>query len=606
MPKQISELDYLVPTAMQNIIKVGCLVFIPFRNKIIFGLVTELNKDIEEKVKGKIKTIEQIIWETPALNDRQLNFVKEISEFYNTPLGFILQSCLLPLKKTKLKKMELTDKLSDETIVRKKPELKLYKDKIEKEKIFKEIISNEGQTLILIPEVSALFSFENISPDTVIINSELGEKQLFDIWVKIRSGKIKTVIGTRRALFMPWSDLRVVIVDDEANPNHKSWDMAPRVHTREAAMMLAHAHGAKCFITAHTPSVESWYFSKNGIYTYRDKLPTFENKTTQIMDMRNERHGHNYGFLSWQLEETILKNEPGDIFLFLNRKGSNAYVGCRDCSFVSKCEKCGRGLVYHENTSTLQCHFCSLKSPMNLVCPKCKGSNMIMYGVGTQLAEKELLKINNGHKKIIRLDADSANSYDNTNTDKIIIGTQIAWDKINWEKIKLMAFIDADSSLFIPEYKISENLWWQIRDAQYRLPPDARLILQTGHVEHQIFTNLITPEKFYEQELKERKLFSYPPFNYLIRLYNGKKTVDLSAQAADDLYRHLSTLTKSRSDIRISRPMPFSPLYTNGQYWHGLVIKASYEKYKQITKLIAQNTPENWKFDPNPNNLLSF
>ncbi len=607
MPKKISELDYLVPPQFKKEATIGQLVNVPFRNRLVYGLITEFKENETEEAKGKLKSIENIVWEKPALTLKQIGFIIEISEFYNTPLGFILQSCLPPLKKTKIKKSTINTIDRLEPAVRKKPELKLYKNSDEKKEFFKKIISNQGQTLILVPEISATSDielFNELKP--TIISADLSEKDLFDIWFKIRNEEIKIVIGTRRALFMPWSDLQTIVVDDESNSNYKSWDMAPRIQTREAAMMLAHAHGAQCVLTAHTPSVESWYFAQHKVYNTEQKVPVFDTDL-EIVDMKEERRGRNYGFLSLDLEDAINENIPGDIFLFINRKGSSAYVGCRDCGYVAKCSQCSRGLVYHENTSTLDCHFCNLKNKMFLSCPKCRGVNMIMYGVGTQSLEKELVKTNKLNKKIVRIDSDTATIYNKDYTgDKIIIGTQIALDKVDWSKIRLMAFVDADSPLFIPEYKMTENLWTQLRSVQYHLKPQTKLIIQTGHKEHRIFSNLLSPQKFYDEELEERKTFNYPPLSYLVRLYNGEKTLEDSRRAAQAIFGHLQALTNNRHDITISNPLPFSPSYARGLQWYGIIVKVSFEKYKQTTKFLAQNIPENWKFDPNPNNLLSF
>ncbi len=607
MPKKISELDYLVPTHLIKDATVGQLINIQFRNRLVYGLITEFKENETEEARGKLKLIENIVWDKPAITLKQLSFIIEISEFYNTPLGFVLQTCLPPLKKTKIKKIKISNADQMKPAVRKKPELIFYSNKKERQKIIENLISTTGQTLILVPEISAALNLElSTSIQTVIINADISEKEIFDLWFKIRTEEIKVVIGTRRSLFMPWNNLQTIIVDDESNPNYKSWDMAPRIQTREAAMMLAHAHGAQCILTTHTPSVESWYFAQHKVYTNQQEIPTFDTRL-KIIDMKEERRGRNYGFLSLELEDAIANCGAGDIFLFLNRKGSSAYVGCRDCSYVAKCSQCSRGLVYHENTRTLDCHFCNLKNKMFLTCPKCHLANMVMYGVGTQSLEKELNKNNKSNKKIIRIDSDTVSVYDKDFTgDKIIIGTQIAWDKINWDKIKLMAFVDADSSLFIPEYKMAENLWAQLRNAQFHLLPKTNLLIQTGHIDHHIFSSLSNPQRFYDKELQERKSFAYPPFSYLIRLYNGEKTQETSRMAALHLFEHLRGLTNDRHDITISNPLPFSPSYSRGMYWHGIIVKVSFEKYKQLTKFLAQNIPENWKFDPNPNNLLSF
>ena len=607
MPSTLSELDYLVDEKKTPNLQAGHLVLIPFRNKLVYGVVTRLEKEKSVLKENKLKAVEKILLDEVAFSVNQLNFLREISEFYKTSLGFILQTALLPLKKTKLAKLHLTalsKKIIPKTV---KPEMILYKNKEEKNTLFQKLFSDNGQTLILVPEVSAITEILSSLPaDTVVITSDLGEKESFELWHKIRNGEIRTVIGTRRALFMPWSDLRTVIIDDESNPNHKSWDMAPRLHAREAALMLAHAHAARCVLSGHTPSVESEYFARAGVYQSETKLIDLHSNTT-IIDMRDERRGRNYSFLSNTLHEAIKATQAGDIFLFLNRKGSSSYVGCRDCGFVAKCEKCQRGLVYHEKTSTLECHFCHTKKQMFLSCPSCHGANVIMYGAGTQLVENDLRKNNTSNREIIRLDADTQNLHTlDESKNKIIIGTQIAWDKVNWNKVSLMAFLEADTALFIPEYKMAENVWWQLRDAQFRLPAESGLFIQTSHTEHHAIANLTLPNRFYTQEDGERRSFGYPPFSYLIRAYIGEKTPELARKAAESAYLKLKTLTSDHLGTIISDPLPFSPFYMNGAYWFALIIKTKYDKYKQTTKLLAQNLPDDWKFDPNPNNLLSF
>lgn len=607
MPSSISELDYLVDQKKTPNLEIGHLVHIPFRNKLIFGLVTDLINKETELSKNKIKTVEEIFLQEVAVSAPQLNFLKEISEFYKAPLGFVLQSGLLPLKKTKINKLTLKKIEKNKTNKATKPELILYKTPEEKNNILRDSVSKDGQTLIIVPEVSAIAEIAKLLPaDTAVISAELGEKEMYDLWHKIRNNEIKIVVGTRSALFMSWYNLQTVIVDDESNANHKSWDMAPRLHAREAGLMLAHAHQAKCILTTHTPSVESWYFARAKVYTTENKiLPLHTNSL--LIDMRDERRGRNYGFLSNDLREAMKQKTDGDIFLFLNRKGSSSYVGCRDCGFVAKCDTCTRGLVYHEKTSTLECHFCHTKKAMFLSCPKCRGANVVMYGAGTQLVENDLKKNNIFNREIIRLDADTQNLHTLDDTkNKIIIGTQIAWDKINWKRVSLMAFLEADSALFIPEYKMSETIWWQLRDAQFHLPPTSDLFIQSSHNEHHALANLASPNRFYDQEEAQRRLFGYPPFNYLIRAFIGQKTPDLTRKMAEDAYRHLSTLTKGQTDIIISDPLPFSPFYTHGAYWYALIIKTKFNKYKHNTKWLVANLGDDWKFDPNPANLLSF
>ena len=606
MPSALNELDYLVDSNKTPHLQVGHLVHIPFRNRLIFGIVTKINTE-DSNHSDKIKTIEEKIFDEVAFSEAQLNFLKEISEFYKTPLGFVLKSALLPLKKTKLAKLHLKKITPKADSKPSKPQLSLYKNNEEKITLFKKFLPKNGQLLILVPEVSAIDAVMKFLPaDSISIHSDLKEKEIFKIWHKIRNEEIKIIVGTRLALFLPFTNLLTVIIDDEANPNHKSYDMAPRLHAREAALMLAFAHRANCILSGHTPAVETQYFAASKIYNCATSLlPLHPN--TEIVDMREERRGRNYGFLSAQLQIAIDKVQSGDIFLFLNRKGTANYVGCRDCGLVAKCENCQRGLVYHESTSTLECHFCRLKKSMFLSCPKCHGPNVIMYGVGTELVENELRKKQFPKYEIIRLDAQTNNARNlNTNKNKIIIGTQIAWDKIDWSKISLMAFLEADTALFVPEYKMSENVFYQLRDAQYRLNEETRLIIQSSHPEHHSMANLASVERFYVKELQERRLFNYPPFYYLIRAYIGQKNLSLAQKTAQNVANHLKVLTKGNLDIIISDPLPFASAYTKGAYWFTLLIKTKFDKYKQTTKWLAKNLPDEWKFDPNPANLLSL
>lgn len=605
MPSSLCELDYLIDETKTPNIQVGHLVNIPFRNKLIFGIVTKIVEE-DSTISKKIKHIEKIFLGAEAIPEPQLNFLKEISEFYKTPLGFILQSGLPPLKKTKLNKLSLQHVIHLKENAT-KPQLCVYQNLDEQKKLLINSISSTGQTLILVPEQDYIQEIKSLLPEeSVAVHSDLGDKEQFDIWHQVRDGHTKIVVGTRLALFLPWADLRTVIIDDEGNTSHKSSDMAPRIQGREAAMMLAYAHSAKCILATHTPSVESWYFARAKVFKTENKILPLH-KNFESVNMCDERRGHNYGFLSNDLQKVMEQNPDGDFFLFLNRKGSSSYVGCRDCGFVSKCDKCNRGLVYHQTTATLECHFCHIKKAMFLSCPKCHGSNVIMYGVGTQLIENHLNKNNIFNREIVRLDSETQNfrSLDNTK-NKIIIGTQVAWNKVRWDRISVMAFIEADTSLFIPEYKMSENIWWQIRHAQFHLKPEATMIVQSSHPEHHAIANLASPNRFYDQEEADRRLFGYPPFNYLIRAFIGQKTPDLARKMAQEAFEHLSTLTKANPDIIISDPVPFSPFLTNGYYWYALIIKTKYDRYKHHTKWLAANLSDDWKFDPNPTNLLSF
>jgi primosomal protein N' len=643
MPLSLPFLDYSIPTEFADKIKIGQLVKIPFRGKEEFGVVLDIKKS--DKPNIKTKPINEIIFEGPILSKQQLNFLADIAEFYHVSLGFLLKSNLLPLQTRKLKAVSSPQRSSAPPANKpKKPQIHIHKDEIEKKEIILKKIST-GQNLILVPELTAIKKITGLLPENILnraitVTGELKNKELFDKWVQLWSGEKNTVIGTRTAIFLPWFNLKNIILTDEGNPNYKSWDMAPRFHARDAALFLSKHHAAELSFLSHTPSVESYYFAKNKVYDTKHDLQIKPvNKPLEIVDMKSERRSRNYSLISATvLEEFRRRGSDGDAVFFLNRRGTTSYVGCRDCGNILKCPKCEFSLTYHQDKNTLKCHYCEFFKPMPSVCETCKGVNVAMYGAGTQLAEELIKKITNqtaDMRPIIRIDSDKNDlaklkiekakrphtepPSDSDAIGKIIICTQLAWSRLNWDTIKLFVFLDADAPLFIPEYKIIENLWQQFRDAQYKLPRESSFLVQTGYPEHLVFKSLYNPDLFYSEQLAERRAMGYPPFKYLLKLISGNQKSAIIEMDAEKLKtdligltQHSShkddciELTKGISGIKILGPLETSPYHYGGKYWQVILAKIGYENYKKNIKLLLTRVPENWKIDPNPNSLLNF
>lgn len=643
MPLSLPFLDYSVAEEDENNIKIGQLVKIPFRNKEEFGVVLKILPT--EKPSAKTKVVKGIIFSEPILSKEQLNFLVDISEFYHTPLSFLLKGNLIPLQVRKLKKVSSPQRTASIISKPSKPQVFIHKNEDEKKEIIlKKLAGTNGQSLILVPELTAIKKIANLLPEDILnraitVSSEMGNKELFAKWLQIWRGEKDVVIGTRTALFLPWFNLKNIILTDEGNANYKSWDMAPRFHTRDAALFLSKHHGAELSLLSHTLSVESYYFAKNKVYTAENNLQMAPlNKTTEIVDMKSEWRGGNSSLVSTDVLNELKKIKTGDVVFFLNRRGTAGYVGCRDCGNVLKCPNCKFSLTYHQNKNILNCHYCKFSEPMPVACKNCQGVNVATHGSGTQLAEELIKKITDkiaDARPVIRIDGDESKELAKLSIEeakprteppsgsgtggKIIICTQLAWPYLNWNKIKLFVFLDADTLLFIPEYKIIENLWQQIRDAQYKLPLESRFLIQTGHPEHLVFTSLYDPDLFYSEQLAERRILGYPPFKYMLKLLTGnQKSAILEKEAAKVLadlsgltpYSSLpkgdcTGLTKGNSGVKLLGPLETSPYYRNGQYWQVILAKIGYENYKQNTKLLLSKVPESWKIDPNPNTLLS-
>jgi primosomal protein N' (replication factor Y) len=616
IPTSLPALDYIVPDHLKDTITIGQLVRIPFRRSEEYGVVQTLleqNNEVEQK---KLKPISEIVFNQPVLTKAQLDFIFEISEFYHVSTGFLLKTNLPPLQKRKLKNTSSTAIFSKQlSPAPHKPVLSIFHTVEEKRRDLQSLIQPApAQTLILIPEIAdaqkiAGLLTPEINQRSIIISSELTPKELFAAWMEIWRGEKNVIIGTRAALFLPWHNLQQIILDDEGNQNYKSWDMAPRFHTRDAALFLSKHHGAPIHLLAHTPSVETMFFSEKNVYARAGTPIEPIRKPTQIVDMRAQRRLKNFSLLSHDALEEFNSHPTGDIFFFINRRGTVGYVGCQDCGTVLQCPHCNISLTYHQKNNTLNCHYCGWSEPMLSQCKKCAGTNVNMYGAGTQLAEDLVKKIMNAAdtRTIVRIDSDQdARDKLRLPGEKIIIGTQMAWPHLAWERISLCVFLDADSSLFIPEYKIAEQVWQQLRNAQFNLPSNSSLVIQTDHPEHTLFAHLFDPQTFYAQQIAERRALGYPPFKFLLKLYYGSPDRNAVTTETERMRQYLDDLTKTYPDITIRGPWEALPAYHNGQYWNVLLVKMNYENYKKTTKAITAQLPDAWKIDPNPNSILSF
>lgn len=606
MPKGLDRLDYRLPNNLST--APGMVVMVPFRKNIIPAVITGIypNSSLPE---NKIKTIDSIVNTEPFISTNQLKFLEEIAEMYQTSLGFILKTNLPPWKKTKIIKLNLKhfsqNKKNKEIY---KPILIIPQDEKEaKEKII-DSIDKQKNNLIISPTIERVLAWKKYCEEKnisfTIITSENTEKEIFSLWEKIRNQENGLVIGTRRALFLPWFNLKNIFLEDDGDENHKNWDMAPRFHNRDACLMLSSQHGAKFYTVSISPSPDTYYFAKHNIFEINGKLPILP--MPEIINLKEERKNGNYGVWSERLKE-VLKNNSGNVFLFLNRRGSAHYVGCRDCGFVAKCDNCKRTLVYHSTENNLVCHFCDVKKNTFVHCPNCQNVSMVMYGAGTELVENEARK-NWGNKyKIIRIDADTEFLFGpQSNLPKIIIGTQMAWQKINWEEIKTLVFLDIDTELFQSDYRATENMWHCLRSAGGRIEKDTAFLIQTSHPEHRIFSFLNDPEKFYQTELEERKMLKYPPFTYLVRLWRGFDNLNTYNRGGSEISQKLQSLTKTYPDIIISGPLEMTPFFFQSQYWQAFLVRVPYKFYKKYTKIIANSINPEWKLDPNPTNILSL
>lgn len=603
MPTRLPYLDYKIPDDLLNKIKVGQMVVISLRAQNIFGIVKKI---IPAGKQEKLKSIESIVFEEPLLSLEQLDFLEEISELYHTPLTFLVKNNLPPLQKRKLKKIEVKKNSPLKNKDKQKPRLIINKNFLEEIEYIQKKINPKKQNLILVSEINQIKKIadslkEDFKKKTVIITSETSEKELFEKWWQIKNGEKNIILSTRMGLFLPWHNLNNIFLTDEGNENYKSWDMSPRFHTRDACLVLSHQFGAKLHLLSPTPSVESYYFAQKKVYEKQGALAVFNTKT-KVLDLNQEKKFGNFSIFS-DLSKEQIKKTTKPVFIFLNKKGTANYIACKDCGQVLTCPHCKNFLTYYHVSQKIKCHHCDYEDKMRSTCRNCGGRNLNLKGLGTEFIAEELKK-SLPNKKIIQIDSDTKTKDIKSEDNQIIIGTQYAWGQIDWDKLGLVVFLDADTSLYIPEYKVAQELWQKIRKAQY-LIKNGVLIIQTSQVQNFTFQSIIKPEKFYETELQMRKSLDYPPFKFILKIFYGDKDQKQSFLQADKKYNELLTLTKGQKNVKIFNPLPAFPVFKQGKYWQIIIIKIGFEHYKKTTKLINQNLSDDWKSDPNPINLLS-
>lgn len=612
MPPNISYFDYLVPKNSEKEIRIGQLVEIPFRNGSEYGLVHSLDQKTPLSVSTRLRALSRVCFPTEFLPDSVSSFFKEISDFYATDLGFIYKFSLPKFTKKFLANL-ITKDLPEKKIIKKivKPETFILQNKKEEGSFLHKHLSQKGQNLILVPEKSDIKEISALLKKDFpveILSSDITDKNTTLLWLKIRKGDDVVVIGTRKALFLPWINLKNIFILDEGNENYKSWDMAPRYHTRDATLLLSSFTGAQVYLVSHTPSISSYYFTEQKKYSVAGVLNKLKS-SFKIIDLNLERRAKNYSPLSFELLEELKNLERTDsTFLFLNKKGSAGYLFCGDCKKPLVCKKCGRPLSYFGVKKELRCNFCEIVEPLVGSCPNCQSYNLKMRNPGTESVEKELHKEPDlKHFQIIRLDSESEENISlEYKPGTIYVGTEMAWGMIPWSQIKLIGFLNTDSALVSVEYKNLEHLWQKIRDSFYKSAPETQIILQSSYPDHYLFSSLNDPELFYNNQLKERSLFQYPPFNFWLKLAIADQNATQAFREAIELKNKLLSLTNTLKNAKISGLHQAIPYFQKGRYRYILLVRLGYEDYRHAVKEINKIIPKNWKVDPNPNTLLTL
>ncbi|MCL2813846.1 MAG: primosomal protein N' [Oscillospiraceae bacterium] len=406
-----------------------------------------------------------------------------------------------------------------------------------------EVINDTKQVIMLVPEIAltpqTIQYFKNYYGEKVkVLHSSLSAGEKFDTWRRIRNGEIDFVIGTRSAIFAPFKNLGLIIIDEEQEHTYKS-DKKPYYHAREVARFRCARHGAMMVLSSATPLVESYHKAETGAYsliTLEDRYNEAELPEIITVDMREEPPQNQMAFLSETLKNEIKKNlaNKEQAIIFQNRRGYYNFLSCRSCGEAVMCPNCSISLKLHAEDKTkktkrspskLICHYCGYTSEIPAACPECKSDKLAMFGSGTQKCEDDLGEIF-PEAKIARMDSDAISgkhahmrildSVKNEEVD-ILVGTQMITKGHNFKNVTLAGILFADQGLLLDDYRSNERMLEmivQVTGRAGRYEKNGRGIIQTYNPDNEIIRFAIEQNYagFYKKEIRFRKASVFPPF----------------------------------------------------------------------------------------------
>ncbi|GAE91686.1 helicase PriA essential for OriC/DnaA-independent DNA replication [Gracilibacillus boraciitolerans JCM 21714] len=449
------------------------------------------------------------------------------------------------------------------------------------------------EAIVLVPEIALtpqmVQRFKGrFGSEVAVLHSALSPGEKFDEWTKIHKKEVKVVVGARSAIFAPFENIGIIIIDEEHETSYKQ-DEQPRYHAREVAKKRGSYHNCPIVLGSATPMLESYARAKKGVYRLLempDRMNEGEMPPVEIIDMRDELYAGNRTMFSRNLLDAIKSRieRKEQVVLFLNRRGHSTFVMCRECGDVMKCPACDIALTYHKSSHQLKCHYCDYQIPMVKECQVCKSKTIRYFGTGTQKVE-EALREHIPEAKVIRMDVDTTRRKGSHKSllDKfgngeanILLGTQMIAKGLDFERVTLVGVLAVDTMLHLPDFRSSEKTFQLLtqvsgRAGRHKLPGE--VIIQTYTPEHYSIqlASQYQYQQFFQQEMETRKGFHYPPY-YFLTLINVSHPNQLKAQEVTKticklLFKHLS------AQATVLGPTPSPIVRINNRYRYQCMVK---------------------------------
>lgn len=457
----------------------------------------------------------------------------------------------------------------------------------------------EGKgTIVLVPEIGLtpqmIRRFVGCFGDCVaVLHSALSTGERYDSWKRIANGTARVVVGTRSAVFAPVENLGLLIIDEEQDDAYKS-EQSPRYHARDIAKYRVMQNKALLVLGSATPSVETFYGAENGRYPLiplRERYAGTKLPRVTIADMRSSARQGYFGSIGPQLHQALTQTmqQGQQAILFLNRRGAARQVMCTGCGWTPECPSCSVSMTYHSANGRIMCHFCGKSQPAPRVCPVCGSTHLKTEGVGTQRVEQELHQLFPS-ARVLRMDADTTSAKNahekllnrfGAGEADILLGTQMVTKGLDFDNVSLVGVVDADQSLFAPDYRARErtfSLLTQVIGRAGRRELQGHAVIQTCAPEHEVILNAARQdyEEFYQREIVLRQALQCPPAAQILILSASAEQERNVLEALVAVKQRIEGLMNDQfSDFRypVLGPAPARVLRVMNRYRYHLTIR---------------------------------
>ena len=468
--------------------------------------------------------------------------------------------------------------------------------------LIEEQLKSGRQVLYMLPEIALTTQIilrlkKHFGAMTGVYHSRLSDPEKLEIWKRVAETDpltgFRLILGVRSSIFLPFSNLGLIIVDEEHDGSYKQHDPAPRYHARDSAIILASIHKAKTILGSASPSIESYNNTINGKYGLTElkerfgliKLPSIIIANTREAYRKKLMVSHFTPELLQSMDEALGRDEQ--VILFQNRRGFSPYIQCSECGWIPVCIQCAVNLTYHKGINKLVCHYCGYTTELPSKCGNCHSTGMTTKGFGTEKIEDEI-KIVFPAARVARMDQDTTrnkNSFNNIisafeeNRIDILIGTQMISKGLDFENLTVVGILNADNLLNYPDFRAHERsfqLMEQVSGRAGRRQKRGKVVIQTSDPAHRIIRLMLRHDygTMFRMQFEERMTFNYPPFCRMVKISLKHKDRALLNHFAEILGNDLKTIFGKRV------LGPESPVISQVQLWYikNILIKIERER----------------------------